>query len=366
MVLSNRINFIRKIAFFLFLFSFLSLIASLWLNNTLATFKFKKDINDKILKPVSGYIFKSEIACSQDLNSCKKDFLDKLEYSEKLGDCFENEFKTYYIIENKIYDNDSLLYHSQFFQDNNYNNNLKSKFIGKNIVLNVEVLNNKNNTCIKNSPHNKLYKIIPFFYEFIFNLKNNPKTSLGSSVSINPFIHGEASISNIVKRFPVNFVFKPLLFVSVILMYLYWVNYNFLFRDILKSKKNIFLFFGIGSSILLFFHVLFLGIEIDSKLFKNLRRLIIVLFILFEVIAQFILTIKLYRNKKKLNDYCNILFIKLKLFFVSFVTFVSVLIIIILVTTNFSNKIDYILEWNYFAGLLFYYFLSFLMWKKIN
>ena len=31
-----------------------------------------------------------------------------------------------------------------------------------------------------------------------------------------------------------------------------------------------------------------------------------------------------------------------------------------------NDKLDYILEWNYFLVLLFFYFLSFLMWKKLK
>ena len=104
--------------------------------------------------------------------------------------------------------------------------------------------------------------------------------------------------------------------------------------------------------------------EIDNKIFKTLRKFIIALFILFEIIAQFILATKLFKNKESLNKYCNILLIKIKLYFVILVSLVSAAIIVILLTSNLTSKIDYILEWNYFAILLFYYYFSFLMWKK--
>ena len=361
MVLSDRINFIRKIAFYLFLFSFFSLIGSLWLQNTLATFNFKIEINNEVLKNVPGYTYSGQIICSENLQDCRKDYLNKVKYSKKLGECFENEIKTTFLVDDKIFQN---TIQPTFINDDLKKGNLKKEYIGKNYIINIEVLDIKKETCIKNSFHYNFYKIIPFYYEFIFKLKNNPKTNLGSDTSINPFIYGETSISNIVKRFPINYVFKPLLFISVILMYLYWKNYNLLFKEILKSEKNLFVFFGIGSAIFLFFHVLFLGMEIDNKIFQTLRKLIIALFILFEIIAQFILATKLFKNRESLNKYCNILLIKIKLYFVILVSLVSAAIIVILLTSNLTSKIDYILEWNYFAILLFYYYFSFLMWKK--
>ena len=239
MVLSDRINFIRKIAFYLFLFSFLSLIGSLWLQNTLATFNFKKGVNNEILKNIPGYTYNSQIICSENLQDCRKDYLNKIKYSKKLGDCLENEFKTTISIGNKIFQKSI---RSTFINNDREEGNLQKEYIGKNYKINFEVLDIKNETCIKNSFHYKFYKIIPIYYEFLFKLKKNPKTSLGATKSINPFIYGETSISNIVKRFPINYVFKPLLFISVILMYLYWKNYNILFKEIIKSEKNLFVF----------------------------------------------------------------------------------------------------------------------------
>ncbi len=200
----------------------------------------------------------------------------------------------------------------------------------------------------------------------LYYLKVNPKTILGSNVEINPFIYGEVSISNVVKRFPIKYVFKPLLYISVILMFLYWINYNKLFNEILKKKNELFVFFGIGSAVFLFFHVLFLGVEFDNKFYKLLRKIVIVLFILSEVIAQALLSLKLFKHKRELSDFCNVNIIYLKMFFISVVALISFIVVTILLIYNLSSKIDYILEWNYFAALLFYYILSFLMWKKIS
>ena len=106
--------------------------------------------------------------------------------------------------------------------------------------------------------------------------------------------------------------------------------------------------------------------EIDNKNFKLLRKLIILLFILSEVIAQTLLSVKLFKYKQALSNFCNINVIYLKILFVIIVALISLLVIAILIIYNLSSKVDYILEWNYFAALLFYYFLSFLMWKKIS
>ena len=104
--------------------------------------------------------------------------------------------------------------------------------------------------------------------------------------------------------------------------------------------------------------------EIDNKIFKLLRKIIIVLFILSEILAQYFLTIQLVKKKKKLNDYCYNFIINFKLTFIIIIALTSFFVISLLAVYNLTNKVDYILEWNYFAGLLFYYFLSFLMWKN--
>ncbi len=362
MILSKRINFIRKIALSLFFFSLFAIIGSLWLQNSLSSFKYSKNqVNNNKLKIIPGFIFKEKVNCSEYIDDCRENrYLKRIQYVNKLGDCFENEYQISYIILDQVLEDRKLL-----FIDNDLKNQLKPEYLNKDIELNIKVLESKNNDCIKNFSEYKVYKIFPFFYDFLFNLKNNPKTNLGANVKINPFIYGETSISNIVKRFPINYVFKPLLFISVILMFLYWNNYKHLFNDILDSKKEMFVFFGILSAFFLFFHVLFLGMEIDNKIFKLLRKLIIVFFILFEIFAQSLLSIKLYKNRKKLNEFCNLSIINIKLLFVILIGLISVIVIGLLLFFDLSSKVDYILEWNYFAALLFYYFLSFLMWKKI-
>ena len=95
-------------------------------------------------------------------------------------------------------------------------------------------------------------------------------------------------------------------------MIFYWKNYNFLFKKILNKEKNYFFYFGIFSAIFLFLHVLFLGMEIENKIFAQLRRSIMVFFILSELFAQISLTRQLFKCSQTLTTYCylNIMFFR--------------------------------------------------------
>ena len=361
MQINNKINNLRIIAFFLFLFATISLIGSLIFNNYLANYKFKHGENYKILKiqdkPGSSF----EVKCDKNNNFCNKEFISKiskLEQNNKISDCFKHRVQNSYVINNNFFNPDEIF---SDFEKGLLLENYKSKKISHITT----VIDSKNSTCIKNSFSYNIYKFLPFWFETISNLKLNG-ISLSSSKSINPFIYGETSISNLAKRFPINIIFKSFLYISSILMIFYWKNYNFLFYKILNIKKNYFFYFGIASAIFLFLHVFFLGSEIDNKIFNKIRRLIIVLFILSELLAQVFLTKQLYKHLNTLNDFCYIKIIKTKIIYIILLSIISFFVISLLIFYNFTSKVDYILEWNYFLGLLIFYFLSFLMWKKIN
>ena len=95
-------------------------------------------------------------------------------------------------------------------------------------VLDVGFILNK--FCIKNSNYYNIYKKFPFIFEFLSNLKSNNKYAAATSKAVYPFLYGESSISNIVKRFPVNYLFKPLFYISSILMLMYWLYYQKIFN----------------------------------------------------------------------------------------------------------------------------------------
>ena len=115
---------------------------------------------------------------------------------------------------------------------------------------------------------------------------------------------------------------------------------------------------------MLFLHIIFLGTTIDNEIFNKIRKLILVLFILCEIIAQFLLTRSLYLSIRKIESYIFKAVLNLKIIFVSILVIISILVLSILAVYNLTSKIDYILEWNFFLFLLFFYLLSSIMWKK--
>ena len=368
MSLLANVNKIKKISFFVFIVTIFSLVGSVFLHNSIINFKYANGIDESILKPTPGYTITKKFNCTQNLDICQKhaDF-KLLKQSNNLGTCFENTIMLTYIVDginlNKIYHTP----HNFLFIQNNNKKGLKPRFENKDIQLIISVNDQKEESCIKNYSSYKYHKLIPFYNEFLYTLLNHPKTKLGTSIKINPFLYGETSISNIVKRFPINYIFKPLLYIASILLILYWSIYNTLFINVLKSKKNIFKIFGIISAISLFLHVSFLGVKFENEILRFIKRLFIIFFILFEVLAQYFLTVGLFENKKKLIKLCNIKLINFKIGFLILVIPISLVLIVIILSFDLTNKYHFLLEWNYFALLIFYYLLSYLMWfKKIN
>ena len=148
-------------------------------------------------------------------------------------------------------------------------------------------------------------------------------------------------------------------------MILYWIYYNKIFNEILATKKiNKFSILGVFSSLFLFFHVFFLGTSIESDLFYKIRKLVLLLFIICEILAQFFLTRRLYISMDSLINYTYVFVIKLKIIFISIIIFTTIIVVFILSIYNLDSKVDYILEWNYFLFLLFFYLLSWAIWKK--
>ena len=95
-------------------------------------------------------------------------------------------------------------------------------------------------------------------------------------------------------------------------------------------------------------------------------------FIVFEIVAQAYLVVTLYSLKQQLSEYINENILKLKLFLVSLLIIVAAISIpiISLPGDNFFGLnlkfLKHALEWDYFLGVITFYLLTFLMWKKIN
>ena len=132
-----------------------------------------------------------------------------------------------------------------------------------------------------------------------------------------------------------------------------------------NNNKNVrkIIFFGIGSAILLTIHSIFLGIKFDYDLYKLFRRVVMLLFIIFEIVAQAYLVITLYKLKDKIINKINFKFLKLKGLLVSLLIIVAILAIPI-VSMPGNKFIKHALEWDYFVGVISFYLLTYFMWKK--
>ena len=184
-----------------------------------------------------------------------------------------------------------------------------------------------------------------------------------------PYLDGGLSISRAARPYPTWLIFKPSMFLTSFLLIKYWL-YN---KDIILSfsinykHQNKLVFFGVGSAIALTIHSIFLGIVFDNDFYKLFRRIIMVVFIVFEVTAQAYLVLALYSFKDKLKKYINIKVLKLKLILVSLLVVVALISIPIISMPGDKFKfLKHALEWDYFLGVITFYLLTFFMWKKRN
>ena len=347
MLIRKSISFLRRTALLLFIVPLIGLIGSLLVHNYLVSYEYNYEdiIPFKTVEPGSTF----ELICTKENDYCQGSF----KKTSSLDQCGKFHLNSKNIDKNS---KDKLIKFSEIETRKKVENDFK--FLRK-----YTISDQFSKTCILNSKFYYAYKIFPSFFEYLASNKKN--FSLGTSSSVNPLIYGETSISNIVKRYPVKFIFKPLMFLSVFLMILYWYLYNKILNNIFQAKRtNVFLIFGFLSAIFLFLHVYFLGQKYEVEIFNKIRRSYIVFFILFEILAQAYLLKIIWIKRDDLKDYFYQRILLSKLSFVIFVAVSSFTILTVLIFKNLSAKVDYILEWNYFLILLIYYFLSFLIWKK--
>ena len=180
-----------------------------------------------------------------------------------------------------------------------------------------------------------------------------------------PYLDGGVSISRTVRDFPLYLIFKPAMFITSYLLIRYWLNtkniINHFNQDYMHTKKII--FFGVGSAILLTIHSIFLGIKFDNDLYKLFRRVVMLSFIIFELIAQAYLIKFFYEIREKLVNYINIIYLKIKRILITVLITVSVVTLPFLPFDNFKF-LKHAIEWNVFLGVIIFYLLTFLMWKK--
>ena len=189
-----------------------------------------------------------------------------------------------------------------------------------------------------------------------------------------PYFDGGASISRTARPYPSWLIFKPAMFLTSFLLIKYWLYNKDIIQFFHKNHKyiNKVVYFGIASAVALTIHSIFLGIKFDNDFYKLFRRLIMLMFIIFEIAAQAYLVATFYSFKDELSNYININVLKLKLILVSILIIVAAISIPIISLPGdyffgFNVKFfKHALEWDYFIGVITFYLLTFFMWKKLT
>ena len=141
---------------------------------------------------------------------------------------------------------------------------------------------------------------------------------LGRSAFSIPYLDGSLSISRASRTFPQYLIFKPAMIITAITLYFYWRNNNNLINKYKFTNINYkFKTFGILSAIFLAIHSIFLGIKFDIQVYKLMRRVVLLLFIIFELIAQGILVYHFFKIKEKISSLINKKVLLLKALLVS-------------------------------------------------
>ena len=187
---------------------------------------------------------------------------------------------------------------------------------------------------------------------------------IGRSAFSIPYLDGSLSISRASRTFPQYLIFKPAMIVTAIILYYYWVSNNNLINKFKSTNINYkFKTFGILSALFLVIHSIFLGIKFDIQIYKLMRRVVLLLFIIFEIIAQGILVYHFFSLKKKISVLINKRVLILKASLVSILASVAILSLPILISKG-NTHFKHGLEWNYFVGVLLFYLFTRLLWKR--
>ena len=198
-----------------------------------------------------------------------------------------------------------------------------------------------------------------FLENTIFNVDQ-----IGRSGFSIPYFDGGLSISRASRTFPQYLIFKPSMWLTAILLYYYWRNNNSLLNNLNNTEINYkFKVFGILSAIFLAIHSVFLGVKFDLQIYKLFRRVVLLLFIIFEIIAQGILVYHLFKIKKKIITSINSKILYLKITLVTILASIGILSLPILVQSG-NTHFKHALEWNYFVGVILFYLLTKMFWRR--
>ena len=200
-----------------------------------------------------------------------------------------------------------------------------------------------------------------------YNLLENTFLSvemIGRSGFSIPYLDGSLSISRASRTFPQYLLFKPAMISTAIILYFYWSNNNKLINKFNLTNINYkFKTFGILSAVFLAIHSIFLGIKFDIQIYKLMRRVVLLLFIVFELIAQGILVYHFFKIKKKILNLINKKILILKASLVSILAIIAVLSLPILLNKG-NTHFKHALEWNYFVGVILFYLFTRFLWRR--
>jgi hypothetical protein len=179
-----------------------------------------------------------------------------------------------------------------------------------------------------------------------------------------PYLDGSLSISRASRTFPQYLIFKPAMIITSIALYFYWSNNNNLVNNFKSTNINYkFKTFGILSAIFLAIHSIFLGIKFDIQIYKLMRRVVLLSFIIFEIIAQGILVFHLFNIKTNLEKLINKKVLILKAILVSILATVAILSLPLLIAKG-NTHFKHALEWNYFVGVILFYLFTRFLWRR--
>ena len=189
---------------------------------------------------------------------------------------------------------------------------------------------------------------------------------IGRSNFTFPYIDGGVSISRTARTYPTYLIFKPSMIFASILLIIYWIKTNKLINSFqsLENKNNLFKTFGILSAVFLIIHSIFLGIKFDYDLYKFFRRFVLLSFIIFEIVAQSLLVYKFFKLKSLIYKHINNYVLVLKIILVTILVIVAIVSLPIVVTSG-TIHFKHALERNDYVGVISFYLLTFLFWKKI-
>jgi len=181
-----------------------------------------------------------------------------------------------------------------------------------------------------------------------------------------PYLDGSLSISRASRTYPQFLIFKPALILTSVLLYFYWQKNNLLINYVneISNKSYNFKTLGILSAACLAVHSLLLGVDVDIKIFKLLRRIVLLGFIISEIIAQGLLVFNLYKLKTKIQHLFNQKILRAKIILVSLLTAVALLSLPILIMDG-GIHFKHALEWNFFIGVILFYLLTRFFWKEL-